>query len=80
MENEEKYVPRLGDYVTVAEWVGSTDKSYTRDVLQIVCIDKDLIHCQFITRNDFIILSTKQVQLREVSCCFAKSINRNKQK
>ena len=74
MENKESYDPKVGDYVTVVKWIGSTDKSYTRDVLQILCINSDLIHCQFITRNDFIILSTKQVELRGVAEEFVQSI------
>ena len=80
MEIEEKYVPKVGDYVTVVKWIKCNDRSYLTDVFRVMCVDQNLIHCQFITRKDSIVLRTDQVELREVCCCFAQSIIRNKQK
>ena len=67
---------RKGDYFTVDSWVGGSDRSYTRDVLLVECVDGDLIHCSDVrTRSKSpLILRGSQVNLRVVSKEFAESI------
>ena len=61
MENTENYMPQVGDYVTIGEWVDSDDKSYIRSVFKVLGVDGDLVYCKHLERSlmPTTILSTK---------------------
>ena len=55
-----------GDYVTVEEWIGSDDRSYTRDVLKVLAVDGNLLHVERISGKPYTItLHQKQCKIRE---------------
>ena len=76
MENTENYMPQVGDYVTIGEWVDSDDKSYIRSVFKVLGVDGDLVYCKHLERSlmPTTILSTKQVRFRKLSYSFAQLI------
>lgn len=65
---------KIGDFITVVEWLGSTDKSYTTSILEIKARDENLIRCFVhnfcdITTN----LDLNRVIVRKVSLEFVRA-------
>lgn len=64
----------VGEFITVVEWIGRTDRSYTNDVLKVIAVDGNLIRAHLQNHGMDITLNADHVKLRKVTPKFAKLV------
>ena len=79
MTEKNKYVPKVGDFVTVVKYINSDNKSYSKEVLKVLAIDENLFYCDMITHKGFqTMIDINEVILRQVSKDFVLTIINNR--
>lgn len=79
MTEQNKYVPEVGEFVTVVKYIDSDDKSYSKEVLKVLAIDENLFYCDMITHKGFqAMIDINDVIFRQVSKDFAFTIINNR--
>lgn len=79
MTEQNKYVPEVGDFVTVIKHTEENDRSYSKEVLKVLAIDENLFYCDMITHKGFqTMIDINEVILRQVSKDFVLTIINNR--
>lgn len=65
---------KVGDFITVVEWLESSDRSWTTEVLEIKARDENLIRCYVHSYCDIsTILNLNNVIVRKLSLDFVRA-------